>query len=98
MGGLSVADAVSEGLTGIVLTQTTFGDAWMLRLAMAALLAVLLLLPNPNPGFASATVLICAMLAAGLAASLAFAEQSAAMEDLERITPLASDGVLIYES
>jgi len=78
IGGLSVADAVSEGLTGIVLTQTAFGDTWMLRLAMASLLAVLLLLPIPNPGFASATDLICAMLAAGLAASLAWAGHAAA--------------------
>jgi len=93
IGGLSVADAVSEGLAGIVLTQTAFGDAWMLRLAMAALLAVLLLLPNPNPGFASATDLICAMLAAGLAASLAFAGHAAATEGLDGMIHLASDGL-----
>jgi copper resistance protein D len=93
IGGLSVADAVSEGLAGIVLTQTTFGDAWMLRLTMAALLAVLLLLPRPNPGFASATDLICAMLAAGLAASLAFAGHAAATEGFDGMVHLASDGL-----
>ena len=93
IGGLSVADAVSEGLTGIVLTQTTFGDTWMLRLQMAALLTVLLLLPNPNPGLASATDLICAMLAAGLAASLAFAGHAAATEGLDGMIHLASDGL-----
>ena len=37
IGGSSVADAMSQGLAGIVLTQTAFGDAWMLRLEMAAL-------------------------------------------------------------
>ncbi len=93
IGGLSVADAVSEGLAGIVLTQTAFGDAWMLRLEMASLLAVLLLLPNPNPGFASATDLICAMLAAGLAASLAFAGHAAATEGFDGTIHLASDGL-----
>src|SRR5712664_555945 len=93
IGGLSVADAVSEGLTGIVLTQTAFGDTWMLRLAMASLLAVLLLLPIPNPGFESATDLICAMLAAGLAASLAWAGHAAATEGFDGTIHLASDGL-----
>jgi putative copper resistance protein D len=93
IGGLSVADAVSEGLTGIVLTQTAFGDAWMLRLEMALLLAVLLVLPKPNPGFVAATDLICTMLAAGLAASLAFAGHAAATEGLHGALHLASDGL-----
>src|SRR5262249_10888553 len=62
IGGSSVADALSQGLAGIVLTQTAFGDAWVLRLEMASLLAMLLLLPKPNPGLASATDMICAML------------------------------------
>ena len=93
IGGLSVADAVSEGLAWIVLTQTAFGEAWVLRLEMAALLAVLLLLPHANPGFASATDLICAMLAAGLAASLAFAGHAAATEGFDGTIHLASDGL-----
>jgi copper resistance protein D len=93
IGGVSVADAMSEGLAGIVLTQTAFGDAWMLRLEMAALLAVLLLLPSPNPGFASATDVICAMLAAGLAASIAFAGHAAATEGFDGTVHLASDGL-----
>ena len=91
IGGLSVVDAISEGLAGIVLTQTAFGDAWMLRLVMAALLAVLLLLPKPNSGFASATDVICAMLAAGLAASLAWAGHAAATEGFDGTIHLASD-------
>jgi copper resistance protein D len=91
IGGLSVADAASEGLAWIVLTQTAFGDAWMLRLEMAALLAVLLLLPHANSGFASATDWICAMLAAGLAASLAFAGHAAATEGFDGTIHLASD-------
>src|SRR5260370_18381248 len=65
----------------------------MLRREMASLLAVLLLLPHPNPGFAFATDLICAMLAAGLAASLAFAGHAAATEGFDGTIHLASDGL-----
>jgi copper resistance protein D len=93
IGSVSVADAISEGLAGVVLTQTAFGDAWMLRLEMASLLAVLLLLPKPNPGFASAADIICAMLAAGLAASLAWAGHAAATEGVDGVIHLASDGL-----
>jgi putative copper resistance protein D len=93
IGGLSAADAVSQGLAGIVLTQTAFGDAWMLRLEMALLLAGLLLLPNLNPGFASATDMICAVLAAGLAASLAWAGHAAATEGFDGTIHLASDAL-----
>jgi copper resistance protein D len=93
IGGVSVTEAISEGLAGVVLTETAFGDAWMLRLEMASLIAVLLLLPQPNPGFASATDIICAMLAAGLAASLAWAGHAAATEGLDGTIHLASDGL-----
>ncbi len=93
IGGSSVADAMSQGLAGIVLTQTAFGDAWMLRLQMAALLAVLLLVPTPNPGFRSATDIICAMLAASLTASLAWAGHAAATEGIDGTIHLASDAV-----
>jgi len=93
IGGSSAADAVSQGLAWIVLTQTAFGDAWMLRLAMASLLAALLLLPKAKPGLASATDIICAMLAAGLAASLAWAGHAAATEGLDGTLHLISDAV-----
>jgi putative copper resistance protein D len=93
IGGLPVADAVSRGLAWMVLTQTAFGDAWVLRLEMASLLAVLLLLPKLNPGFALATDVICAMLAFGLAASLAWAGHAAATEGLDGTIHLASDAL-----
>ena len=35
IGGLPIADAVSQGLAWIVLTQTAFGGTWVLRLEMA---------------------------------------------------------------
>jgi copper resistance protein D len=93
IGGLPVADAVSQGLAWIVLTQTAFGDAWVLRLQMASVLAVLLLLPKPNPDFASAADIICAILAVGLAASLAWTGHAAAMEGLDGAMHLASDAL-----
>jgi putative copper resistance protein D len=93
IGRSSVADAVSQGLAWIVLTQTAFGDAWVLRLEIASLLAVLLLLPKPNPRLESATDIICAMLAAGLAASLAWAGHAAATEGLDGTIHLASDAL-----
>jgi putative copper resistance protein D len=93
IGGLRVADAVSQGLVWIVLTRTAFGDAWVLRLAMASLLAVLLLLQKPNPGFTSATDIICALLAAGFAASLAWSGHAAATEGINGTVHLASDAL-----
>jgi putative copper resistance protein D len=76
-----------------VLTQTAFGDAWMLRLEMASLLTVLLLLPKANPSFALAIDIIAALLAAGLAASLAWAGHAAATEGLDGTIHLASDAL-----
>jgi copper resistance protein D len=93
IGGLPFTEAVSQGLVRTVLTRTAFGDDWMLRLEMALLLAVLLLLPKPNPGFASATDMTCAMLAAGLAASLAWAGHAAATEGLDGTIHRASDAL-----
>jgi putative copper resistance protein D len=93
IGDLPIADAVSRGLARTVLTQTLFGNAWTLRLEIASLLAVLLLLPKLNPGFAFATDIICAMLAAGLAASLAWAGHAAATEGLDGTIHLASDAL-----
>jgi copper resistance protein D len=89
--GSSVADAVSQGVAWTVLTQTAFGDAWTLRLEMASLLAVLLLLPKRNPSLAFAADLINALLAAGLAASLAWAGHAAATEGSDGTIHLASD-------
>jgi copper resistance protein D len=91
--GSSAADAVSDGVAWIVLTQTAFGDAWMLRLGMASLLTVLLVLPKPNPGFAFASDVVGALLAAALAASLAWAGHAAATEGLDGTIHLASDAM-----
>jgi copper resistance protein D len=91
--GSSAADAVSDGVAWTVLTETAFGNAWILRLEMASLLIVLLLLPKPNPGFAFASDTIGALIAAGLAASLAWAGHAAATEGLDGTIHLASDAM-----
>ncbi len=93
IGGVPVADATAQGLPWTVLTQTAFGDDWMLRFEMAALLAVLLLAPRPSPGFASAIDVACAILAAALAASLAWAGHAAGTEGIDGAIHLASDAL-----
>jgi len=93
IGDVPVADAWSQGLPWMVLTQTEFGNDWTLRLEIAVLLAVLLLLPAINPGFASATDMICALLAAGLAGSIAWAGHAAAATGLDGTINLASDAL-----
>jgi copper resistance protein D len=91
--GSSAAEAVSEGFAWTVLTQTAFGNAWMLRLGMASLLTVLLLLPRRNRGFGLASDIITALLAAGLAASLAWAGHAAGTEGSDGTIHLASDAL-----
>lgn len=93
IGGVSAADAVSKGFARTVLTQTEFGDSWMLRAEVASLLAVLLLVPRPNLVLAFATDLACMMLAAGLAGSLAWAGHAAATEGIDGTIHLASDAL-----
>jgi putative copper resistance protein D len=60
---------------------------------MASLLAVLLLLRKPSHHVESAANLICAVLAAGLAASLAWAGHAAASEGLDGAIHRASDAL-----
>ena len=93
IGDVPVADAWSRGLPWMVLTQTEFGNDWTLRLEMAVLLAVLLVLPAINPGFASATDMICALLAAGLAGSIAWSGHAAATTGFDGTINLASDAL-----
>ncbi len=93
IGDLPIADAVSQGFAWTVLTQTQFGDDWMARLAIALLLAVLLWIPKRVPGLASATAVVCAILAAGLVASLAWAGHAAATEGFDGTIHLASDAL-----
>jgi putative copper resistance protein D len=96
IGGMPVAQALSEGLPWTVLTQTTFGDAWMLRAEMATALAVLLLAQRlaarrQQGGFI--LDIICAMLAAAFAAAIAWTGHAAGMEGMDGAIHLASDAL-----
>jgi copper resistance protein D len=113
IGDVTVADAVLQGWPWLVLTDTTFGEAWMLRLGMATLLAVVLLAAsghaNPLPRLrgrvregASPQALsrwtfiidmLCTMLAAAFAASLAWTGHAAGMEGVDGAIHLASDAL-----
>jgi copper resistance protein D len=93
IGGVSAADAISKGFARTVLTQTAFGDTWTLRAELASLLAVLLLVPRLNVALAFATDLICLVLAAALAGSLAWAGHAAATEGFDGTVHLASDAL-----
>jgi copper resistance protein D len=96
IGGLTLAEALSEGLPWTVLTQTAFGDAWTLRLAMATVLAVLLLthdFARPLPRLEFVVGLICASLSAAVAAAIAWTGHAAGMEGVDGAIHLASDAL-----
>jgi putative copper resistance protein D len=65
----------------------------MLRAELASLLAVLLLVPRPNLVFAFATDLVCTLLAAALAGSIAWAGHAAATEGVDGTIHLTSDAL-----
>jgi putative copper resistance protein D len=93
IGGVPVAEALSQGLPWAVLTQTTFGDAWTARLEIATVLTALLLIPTPNPSFASAIDIACVLLAAAFAAGVAWTGHAAGMEGLDGTVHLTSDAL-----
>jgi putative copper resistance protein D len=95
IGGAPVAEALYQGLPWTVLTQTTFGDAWMLRLETVAVLAVLLLAHDfVREGVAKRVIdIVCVMLAAAFAASIAWTGHAAAMEGLDGAIHLTSDAL-----
>jgi putative copper resistance protein D len=94
IGDVPAADAISQGWPWLVLTDTTFGNTWMLRLGMATLLAVFLLLAGTlGARFAFAADVTSAIIAAALAASLAWTGHAAGMEGVDGAVHLASDAL-----
>jgi putative copper resistance protein D len=104
IGDMPAAQALSQGLPWTVLTQTTFGVVWTLRLVIAAVLAAVLLargLSHPvaaaeraGAGEAGFVVnLACAVLAAAFAAGLAWSGHAAGMEGTDGTIHLCSDMV-----
>ena len=104
IGDVTVVEAISQGWPWLVLTDTTFGNAWMVRLGIAAPLAVLLAMrryANPLPsrdrirGRVGTFILdiTCVLLAAAFAASLAWTGHAAGMEGLDGAIHLTSDAL-----
>lgn len=89
IGGGGVAEALDDGLPLTVLTATTFGQAWLARLAVAAALAAALVVGRLRPS--AAIGVCCAALGAVLAGSLAFAGHGAAGSGVEGVVRLGSD-------
>jgi putative copper resistance protein D len=90
IGGVPVAEALSDGLPWTVLTQTTFGNAWMLRVVIVAALAALLLVRRFAPRLID---ILCTMLAAAFAAAIAWTGHAAGMEGVDGVIHLTSDAL-----
>src|SRR5579862_3365267 len=79
MSGKPLDVMLSQGLLGVVLTGTRFGEDWLLRLAGAAMLGVLLVARRQRRGRADAALCWAALaVAVAMLASLAWAGHGAA--------------------
>jgi putative copper resistance protein D len=88
MSGTPVAEATTPATLGLVLGRTGFGHVWLLRVGLAAIVA----LPLARAGSTVARYLALAAAAAYLA-SLAWAGHAVAGEGAERDIQLAADAV-----
>lgn len=91
IGGEGVAAALDDGLPLTVLTATTFGQAWLARLAIAAALAAVLVAARLRAS--PALDVGGAVLGAALAGSLAFAGHGAAGSGVHGAVRLGSDAL-----
>jgi copper resistance protein D len=89
MSGESFGAALSHGVVGIVLTRTRFGEDWLLRLALAAVLAGCLLVPPGRRRRAWAGITLAGV--AGLLGSLAWSGHGAATPGRIGMLHLAAD-------
>lgn len=80
MSGMPLAAVLPGGVVGIVLTQTHFGEDWLLRAALGAVLAICLAMQARRRKPAAGWVGLLA--AAAFIASLAWAGHGAATEDV----------------
>ena len=87
MSGLPPAQALNRETLGTVLADTLFGRVWIVRFALASGLGAALLASRRRAGLDAA----CALLAAGLLASLAWAGHAAAERGSDRAVHLAAD-------
>ncbi len=91
--GKPVTDIIADGTAWIVLTQTQFGFAWLIRLLLACLLAGCLLLRlKTHPGSAATWLLVAVCVLAGAyLGALAFAGHGMEGLGFERNIHLAAD-------
>lgn len=93
IGDVGAAAAVSQGWPWLVLTDTAFGNTWMVRFAVAVLLAVVLPALRGASSAEGITGAIPVLLAAALAASLAWTGHAAGMEGIDGVIHLTSDAL-----
>ncbi|HVB17918.1 MAG TPA: copper homeostasis membrane protein CopD [Stellaceae bacterium] len=92
MSGRPLAVALSQGMVGVVLTETRFGTDWLLRLAAAALLGILLVAQHQYRRRDGAALRWAALIVAALLlASLAWAGHGAATAGAAGYLHLAGD-------
>jgi copper resistance protein D len=88
----SFIDAIADGTTWLVLSQTQFGIAWQLRLVLGALLAACLLLRRKaGDSLASGLTILAGLSAGAYLGSLAFAGHGAAGLGGEQNVHLTAD-------
>ena len=91
MGDVPWSEAVSEGLVQTVLLGTGFGNDWIARTVLAALLAVTLAVARPARGSSRRADWLACVLAVALAGTLAWAGHAAGTPDALGVVHVASD-------
>ena len=90
MSGLPLARALNRETLGVVLSETTFGRVWVARFVLATALGAALFFAGRGGAALDRT---CALLAALLLATLAFAGHAAAEQGTDRVVHLGSDAL-----
>ena len=94
MSGANLVDAFDRKTLGAALAETLFGRVWIARLTLAAALCgALLFLWRASHRGEALILVVCATLAGGLLATLAWAGHAAAELGADRIVHLSADVV-----
>ena len=91
MGDVTWFEAVSEGLVQTVLLGTGFGNDWIVRTVLAALLVVTLAVARPARDSSCRANWLACVLAVALAGTLAWAGHAAGTPDALGVVHVASD-------
>jgi putative copper resistance protein D len=98
MSGLPFVQAIGRETLGLVLGETAFGRLWLLRFALALVLAALLLAirRSADDRRSSRIAMGALLLAAAYLATLAWAGHAGAGQGRDRFIQLASDAVHLF--